>query len=134
MVEIPEQCMEVLNDRTAEKSITSKNVDDSNVHTIRVGSLCAPDNKTVVAGVVMMKVTSKNLEAMKQKGELVCLLAKKNQKVYEIKATVKDYVTSGPILENLNAKLKPVAVKAVWVFEPKEVWDKAAAQGAAKIA
>lgn len=127
MVEIPAQTMEIMNDPNAVKIIATK-AEDGRVHAIRVGSMVAPDNKTVIAGAILMKRTSKNLETMKQKGELVSLLVNKELKAFEILATVKDYVTAGPILEGMNAKLKPMGLAAVgvWIFEPKEVWNQSA--------
>jgi hypothetical protein len=119
--------MEVLNDPNAVKIIATKAA-DGNVHAIRVGSMAAPAKNMVIVGAILMKRTSKNLEAMKPKGELVSLLVNKEMKAFEIKATVKDYITSGPIFDGMNEKLKPLgmAARGVWVFEPKEVWNQSA--------
>lgn len=127
MVEIPAQVMEILSDLNAVKIIATK-AEDGGVHAIRVGSMVAPDNKTVIVGAILMKRTSKNLESMKLKGELVSLLVNKEMKAFEIKAAVKDYLTSGPIFDGMNAKMKPTGLTArgVWVFEPKEVWNQSA--------
>jgi hypothetical protein len=127
MVDIPAQAMEIFNDPSTVKVITTK-TEDGGVHSIRVGSMVAPDKGMVIVGAILMKRTSKNLEAMKQKKELVSLLVNKDTKAYEIKALVKDFVTSGPIFERMNANLKPMGLTArgVWVFEPKEVWNQSA--------
>lgn len=119
--------MEILNDPNAVKIVATR-FPEGGVHAIRVGSMVAPNNKMVIIGAIFMKRTGKNLEAMKQSGELVSLLVNKEMKAYEIKAAVKDFVTSGPIFEGMNAKLKPmgIATKGVWVFEPKEVWNQSA--------
>jgi len=127
MVDIPAQVMEILNDPNAVKIIATKAV-DGGVHAIRVGSMVAPDNKTVIVGAILMKRTSKNLEGMKNRNELASLLVNKEMKAYEIKAVVKDYLTSGPFFDSMNAKMKPMGLVArgVWVFEPKEIWNQSA--------
>jgi len=65
---------------------------------------------------------------MKNRNELVSLLVNKEMKAYEIKAVVKDYLTSGPFFDGMNAKMKPMGLVArgVWVFEPKEIWNQSA--------
>jgi hypothetical protein len=127
MVEIPAQVMAILNDPNAVKIIATKAA-ESGIHAIRVGSMGAPDSKTVIVGAILMKRTSKNLEAMKQKNELASLLVNKDTVSFEIKAAVKDYVTSGPIFDAMNAKLKAMGLSArgVWIIEPKEVWNQSA--------
>jgi hypothetical protein len=127
MVEIPHKTMEILNDPNAVKIIATKAADGS-VHAIRVGSMAALDNKTVIVGAILMKRTGKNLEAMKQNQQLVSLLVNKDLVAFEIMVAVKDYLTSGPIFDGMNAKIKPMgmAARGVWVFEPKEVWNQSA--------
>lgn len=127
MVEIPPQVMEILADPNAVKIVATK-AEDGSAHAIRVGSMIAMDNKTVYVGALLMKRTSKNLEAMKQSGALVSLLVNKEMKAFEIKAAVKDYLTSGPVFDGMNAKVKPMGLVArgVWAFEPKEVWNQSA--------
>jgi hypothetical protein len=75
-----------------------------------------------------MKRTGKNLESMKKNKEFVSVLVNKELKAYEIKALVKDYLTSGPIFERMNLELKKMgmAARGVWVLEPKEVWNQSA--------
>jgi len=82
----------------------------------------------VVIGAILMKRTGKNLEGMKAKGEMVSILAGSALKSYEIRAKVKDLVTSGPIFDGMNAELSKMGMKAsgVWVFEVKEVWNQSA--------
>jgi hypothetical protein len=124
MVDIPVDVMAVFNDPNAVKIIGTKSPEGS-LHVIRVGSMSAPAPNMVIIGAILMKRTSKNLEAMKPKGELVSLNVSKEMKSFEIKAAVKDYLTSGPIFDKMNERLKPMGLTArgVWVFEPKEVWN-----------
>lgn len=119
--------MEILNDPNAVKVIATR-FPEGGVHAIRVGSMASPDGKIVIIGAILMKRTSRNLESMKQTGELASLLVNKEMKAYEIKAAVKDYITSGPVLEMMNARLKPMglAARGVWAFEPREVWNQSA--------
>lgn len=119
--------MEILADPNAVKIVATK-AEDGSAHAIRVGSMIAMDNKTVYVGALLMKRTSKNLEAMRQSGALVSLLVNKEMKAFEIKAKVKDYLTSGPVFDGMNAKVKPMGLVArgVWAFEPIEVWNQSA--------
>jgi hypothetical protein len=127
MTNIPTVTMEILNDPTAVKIVATK-AENGEVHAIRVGSVAAPDQNTIIFGAILMKRTGKNLESMKKNKELVSVLVNKELIAYEIKAEVKDYLTSGPIFERMNVKLKEMglAAKGVWVLEPKEVWNQSA--------
>lgn len=119
--------MKVLNDPSSVRVIATKS-DKGDVHIIQAGSIKAPAPDTVVVGAILMKRTSKNLEGMKAKGELVSILAGSKMQSYEIRAKVKEMVTSGPIFDGMNAELAKMGLKAngVWVFEVKEVWNQSA--------
>jgi len=131
MVELPAQVMEILNASDAVKTIGTKSPEGS-LHVVRVGSMVAPAPNVVITAAIFMKRTSNNLEAMKQKGDLISLNVSKEMKSYEIKAAIKDYMTSGPIYDNMNEKVKALglATRGVWVIEPKEVWNQSPSQEA----
>lgn len=127
MVAIPEEVMKVLNDPASVRVIATKS-DKGDVHIIQAGSIKAPAPDTIIIGAILMKRTGKNLEGMKAKGELVSVLAGSKLQSYEIRAKVKDLVTSGPIFEGMNAELAKMGMKAsgVWVLDVKEVWNQSA--------
>jgi len=127
MVAIPEAVMKVINDPASVRVIATKS-DKGDVHIIQAGSIKAPAPDTLIIGAILMKRTGKNLEHMKVKGEMVSILAGSKLESYEIRAKVKDLVTSGPIFDGMNAELSKMGMKAngVWVFEVKEVWNQSA--------
>ncbi|MBC7120833.1 MAG: hypothetical protein H5T33_04535 [Candidatus Methanosuratus sp.] len=125
--------MKILNDPRATKVLGTK-TPEGNVHIVHVGSLMAPDPNTIVLGAVLMKRSSSNLENMKKSKELASVLTVKETTSYEIKAAVKDYLTSGEVLEKMNVELKKIGLSArgVWVLEPREVWNQSASYEAGK--
>lgn len=127
MVAIPEAVMKILNDPASVRVIATKS-DKGDVHIIQAGSIKAPAPDTLIIGAILMKRTGKNLEGMKAKGEMVSILAGSKMESYEIRAKVKDHVTSGPIFDGMNAELSKMGMKAsgVWVFDVKEVWNQSA--------
>ncbi|MDI9644352.1 MAG: hypothetical protein QFX35_03930 [Candidatus Verstraetearchaeota archaeon] len=133
MVQLPANVMAVLNDPKATKVIGTK-TPEGHVHIIPVGSLMAPNPTTIVAGAVLMKRTSSNLEKMKSSKEFASVLAVKEMTSYEIKVEVKEFQTSGEILDRMNVELKKMGLSArgVWILEPKEVWNQSASYEAGK--
>ncbi|OPX63032.1 MAG: hypothetical protein A4E29_00439 [Methanomassiliicoccales archaeon PtaB.Bin134] len=131
MVAIPEEVLKVLNDDASVRVLATKSK-SGDVHAIQVGSLKAPAPDTIIVGAILMKRTGKNLEAMKEKGELVSILAGSKTTSYEVRAKVKDYVTSGPIFDQMNAALEKMGLKAagVWVLGVQEVWNQSAGYSA----
>ena len=131
MVAIPEAVLKVLNDDASIRVLATKSK-DGDVHAIQVGSLKAPAPDTIIVGAILMKRTGKNLESMKAKGELVSILAGTQKESYEIRAKAKDFVTAGPMYDQMNAALQKMGLKAsgVWVLEVKEVWNQSAGYSA----
>ncbi|HOO03689.1 MAG TPA: hypothetical protein PLJ11_03105 [Methanomassiliicoccales archaeon] len=131
MVAIPDEVLKVLNDDASVRVIATKSK-EGDVHAIQVGSLKAPSPDTIIVGAILMKRTGKNLESMKERGELVSILAGNQKASYEIRVKVKDKVTSGPMYDQMNASLQKMGLKAnaVWVFEVKEVWNQTAGYSA----
>jgi hypothetical protein len=115
MVALPDEVMKALNNPKAMKALATVRP-DGNLHVIQVGSIMAPDANTIAFGAILMKETSKNLEGMKKKGTLVSVLATVEMNSYQIRAKVKDKVTSGPLLDKMNEHLKAIGLKAgaVW--------------------
>lgn len=125
--------MKVLNDPASIRILATKSK-EGHVHAIQVGSLGAPAPDTIVVGAILMKRTSKNLEEMKAKKETASILAGTKMSSYEVKALPKEFITSGPIFDGMNAQLEKMGLKAggVWSFEVVEVYNQSATYEAGK--
>jgi len=133
MVAIPDEVMKVINDPASVRVLATKSK-EGHVHVIQCGSIKAPAPDTLIVGAILMKRTGKNLEGMKASGELVSFLAGSKTSSYEIRAKVKELVTSGPMFDGMNAELSKMGLKAsgVWVFSVQEVWNQSANYEAGK--
>lgn len=119
--------MTALNDPAASKVLGTR-ASDGSVNVIPVGSIMAASPELIAFGAILMKDTSKNLEKMRDSGELVSMLVSKETKAYQVKGAVKDYVTSGPLFDKMNEVLKSLGLQArgVWTVEPQQVWNQSA--------
>lgn len=99
-----------------------------------MGSLMAPSPDELEFARIMMKRTHRNLEDMKNEGELVSVSVTKEWASYEIMTAVGDYLTSGPRVEHMLKVLEQAGVMervegmgmrllGVWTLVPEEVWD-----------
>lgn len=133
MVKLPEDVFNLLNDPKSIKVLATKN-EEGDVHAIIVGSVFSPDPSTIAFGAILMKRSSKNLEMMKERKEMASILVNKEMSAYEIKVSVKSFVTSGPLFDNMNLDLKKhgLTARGVWTLEPKEVWNQSASYEAGK--
>jgi len=125
--------MKEFNDPKSMKVIATKAA-NGNVHAIRVGSLMAPAPNMMAVGAILMKETSKNIDEMKKKNELVSLLVSVDMKSYQVRAKVMDFQTAGPLFDKMNEELKKIglAARGVYVFEPVEVYNQSASYEAGK--
>ena len=133
MVKLPTEVMQAVNDPKARKVLVTIKSDGS-PHVIQVGSIMSPGPEIIAFGAILMKETGKNLEAMKKKKTDVAILVTVEMKSYQIKAKVKDALTSGPLFDKMNEALKAMGMKAgvVWTVEPLEVWNQSASYDAGK--
>lgn len=126
MVKMPNEVVEAINKDIAKIIAT---VDQDGVpHAIHVGSFSAPSNEMLIAANVLMKRTAKSLDAMKKDGKPASLLVLDGPKSYEVRCTVGDYITSGPMFDAMFDKFKGMGltVQGVWTFTPVEVWNESA--------
>ena len=124
---IPEKVMNLLNDPAATKVLTS--VSASGVpHSVVIGSCMAPSDDSIVAGEVLMKTTSKNVE----KNPKVAVMVVKGPESYLVVAEKSGHVSEGPLFEKMNEQLAKHGLKArgVWTFTPLEVYDQGASPNA----
>ncbi|MCU0860746.1 MAG: hypothetical protein MUE65_00300 [Methanomassiliicoccales archaeon] len=131
MVELPKEVFDLLNSDKATKVVASK-TPEGDVHAIIVGSVSAPDPRTIVFGTLVMKRSSQNLRVMMEKGELAAVLVALGVNSYEVRCRIVKQAKAGPQLKAMNEKLAPMGLKmtSVWYLEPLEVWDQSASYNA----
>jgi hypothetical protein len=124
LVALPEAVMNALNDPRSVKVLATKSPDGV-VHAIPIGSMMASDPNNIVFGVIFMKKTHVNMLNMKKKGESPVVLVITGDNAYQVHAIVKEYKTSGPVLDAMNEKLKSLSIQAigVWFMEPGTIYD-----------
>jgi len=124
---IPENAMKLLNDPAAVKVLTS--VSASGVpHSVVIGSCMAPSPDTIVAGEVLMKTTSENVK----KNPKVAVMVVKATESYLVVAEKVGHIVEGPLFDKMNEQLAKHGLKAraVWTFNPLEVYDQSASPNA----
>jgi hypothetical protein len=133
MVNLPEDVSKIVNDPSAIKVLATK-APDGEIHVIRVGSIFSPEPGTIAFGAILMKRTAANLEAMKLKNERPSVLVSSGTTSFEIKCSISQYITSGPLFEKMNEELKKMGLQArgVWTLGVKEVWNQSASYEAGK--
>lgn len=124
MVALPEAVINALNDPASVKVLATKSPEGA-VYAIPLGSMMAPDPNTIVFGVVFMKQTHINMQNMLKEGEKPVVLIVTGSSAYQIHAAIKEYRTSGPVLDAMNEKVKSRGIKVigVWYMEPGNVYD-----------
>jgi len=128
---MPDEVVEAINNEKNPKIIATVGPDGA-PHAIQAGSIRAPSNEMMIVGAILMKRTGKNLEAMKKDDKLASFLVLDGAKSYEVRCTVGDFVTSGPLFDTMSEKFKPMGltVHGVWTFTPVEVWNQSASMEA----
>jgi hypothetical protein len=124
MVKLPEKVFGLMNEQNAAKVLGTKSA-KGDVHIINVGGSGALDPETIFIGEIFMKVTGQNLQEAKKDGSKVSVLITKGYESYEVKASVKDHVTSGPVFEKFKGVFasKKFDLKGLWLLKPEEVWN-----------
>jgi hypothetical protein len=131
VVKMPDEVVEAINNEKNPKIIATVGPDGA-PHAIQAGSIRAPSNEMMIVGAILMKRTGKNLEAMKKDDKLASFLVLDGAKSYEVRCTVGDFVTSGPMFDTMSEKFKPMGLtlNGVWTFTPVEVWNQSASMEA----
>jgi hypothetical protein len=95
------------------------------VHLINVGGAGAVDPETIFVGEIFMRASGENLELAKKEGTRASLLVSKGFESYEIRCSVKDHVTSGPMFDQMKATFAQMKfdLKGLWLLKPEEVWN-----------
>ncbi len=133
MVALPDEVFGLLNEQTAAKVLGTAAA-NGDVHLINVGGSGAIDPETIFIGEIFMHKTSENLKVAKQKGTKVSVLVSKGFKSYEVKASVADYHTAGPVFDKMAAVFKSMKfdLKALWLLKVEEVWNESPTYDAGK--
>jgi hypothetical protein len=122
--EMPQNVQDLFNDPLSVKVLATQS-SNGMLHTVPLGSLTAPTPGTIVFAKILAKETHENLEAALKKGSHVSALAVKGGAAYQARCKVKTFVTSGPMFEQMEKKLKErnMTAAGVWVLEPEELID-----------
>jgi len=124
MVALPNEVFALMNEQKASKVLGTRCA-NNDVHIINVGGAGALDPETIFVGEIFMHKTSDNLRLAKKEHTKASILVSEGPKSYEIKATVKDYQTSGPVFEKISGVFKNMKLdlKGLWLLKPEEVWN-----------
>lgn len=124
MVALPKDVMELINDRTASKILGTR-ASNGDVHLINVGGSGAIDPETIFIGEIFMKASGENLTLAKKEGTRASVLVSKGMQSYEIRCSVKDHVTSGPMFDQMKQQFAQMKfdLKGVWLLRPDCVWN-----------
>ena len=99
-------------------------------HAIVCGSIIPIDENTVGVGQVLMQKTVENMKDNPK----VSIEVLDGKAAYELRGEVIGAQTEGPGLEQMNAMLGKIGLKAsaLWTFNIKEVYDESAGPNAGK--
>ena len=127
MVQIPEEVVSAINNDKNPKILATVGTDGS-PHAIQAGSVRAPSNETIIVGAILMKRTGKNLEAMKRDNKMASFLVLDGMKSYEVRCKVENFVTTGPLFDQMSEKIQQMGLtlQGVWTFTPVEVFNQSA--------
>jgi hypothetical protein len=116
--------MALINDRAASKILGTKTA-KGDVHIINVGGAGAIDPETIFVGEIFMKATGENLTHAKKDGSRCSMLVSRGFESYEVRCSVKDHVTSGPMFDQMKATFAQMKfdLKGLWLLKPEEVWN-----------
>ena len=133
MVALPEEVFGLMNEQTAAK-VLGTSAANGDVHLINVGGAGAIDNETVFIGEIFMQKTSANLKLAREKGTKVSVLVSKGFKSYEVKLSVNEHLTSGPVFDKMAAVFKNMKfdLKGLWLLKVEEVWNESPTYDAGK--
>ncbi len=134
MVAIPENVMSLFNKPESIRVLATKSPNNE-IHTVQLGSLRAPNPNMVICAAVIFKRSGENLESMKKRDEEPTVFVTDGRQSYEIRVKIKEFQTSGPMVDQMNEALKKavgMTSRGVWVFEPVEVHNESPGPDAGK--
>jgi len=130
MAKMPKEVMDLLNDREASKVIAT--VDAKGIPNVAPkGSLIAIDEKTIAFADILGGKTRANIEANKK----VAVAVIKQRTGYQVKGTLTEFQTSGPVFDNYIKMFKPMGMtpKAAGIIKVEEVYALSPADAGKKL-
>ncbi|MFA5312019.1 MAG: hypothetical protein WC375_01725 [Methanomassiliicoccales archaeon] len=124
MAKLPDVVFNLMNERSATKILGTKNV-KGDVHLINIGGAGALDPETIFVGQIFMKATSENLAHSKKDGSHASMLVSKGPESYEVRCSVKDHVTAGPMFDKMKENFMAMKfdLKGLWLLKVEEVYN-----------
>lgn len=136
---IPKEVQDLYNDPAAIKVLATRSGED--LHVIPLGSMRVLDANTIICATIHMREAHENLHTAAETGARISTLAVKTgqggpPQAYQVRCRVKDFVTTGPIFEEMQDALKKrgMEVRGVWILEPLEVLAQIGPNAGKKIA
>ncbi len=128
MAKLPDAVFNLLNERSSSKILGTKNA-KGDVHLINVGGAGAVDPETIFVGQIFMKATSENLEHSKKDGSHASMLVSKGPESYEVRCSVKEHVTAGPMFDKMKETFSAMKfdLKGLWLLKVEEVYNESPA-------
>ena len=124
MVALPQDVLALVNDKGAAKVLGTRS-SNGDVHLINVGGSGAIDPETIFVGEIFMKASGDNLRLAQKEKTRASLLVSKGTQSYEIRCSVKDHLTSGPMFDKMKETFAQMKfdLKGVWLLKPDCVWN-----------
>ena len=133
MVSIPKEVMDVLSASDSAKMLAT--VDAKGVpNVVPVWSIVAVDSETIAFAEIFIKKTKENLEKNKK---VAIAVFKGPMQGYQLKGTLVEFQTSGPIFENFSKKIKSdmkLDTKSVGIIKVTDVFSASPGQNSKKLA
>lgn len=133
-MDLPNDVMELLNDREAVKTLATI-ADDGTTSLLAVKAVRAPEPSVIVLAQVKAKQLYSELLHHMETGRLasiLCLSAREERQVaYQIICSVREFQSAGPLYEKFLDELRAryVDLDGVWVFDPVDIVDRSASFG-----
>ena len=121
MVKMPEEVMEIFNDWSASKAVATADA-EGKLNVVPVRTFSVVDEETLAFGDVFLGKTKANLETTQK----VAVTAFKGSTGYQIKGTFQEFLTSGPIFEEMKEAVKEklkLDAKSAVILKVEEVYS-----------
>ena len=120
MVKMPKEVMEIFNDWDALKAVATADA-EGKLNVVPIKAFSVVDEETLAFGDVFLGKTKANLGATKK----VAVTAFKGSTGYQIKGTFQEFLTSGPIFEEMKEAVKEklkLDAKSAAILKVEEVY------------
>ena len=121
MVKMPKEVRDMFNDWSASKAVATADA-EGKLNVVPIKAFSVVDEETLAFGDVFLGKTKANLEATQK----VAVTAFKGSKGYQIKGTFQEFLTSGPIFEEMEEAVKEklkLDAKSAVILKVEEVYS-----------